>query len=101
MTAIGTVVHVSFHADRQRRDAESLLVAWPMLSAIARCVSRAGVNVTVVQTAHHDATLEDNGVTYHFVADERRRRTRVVDRVASLEPDVVHVQGFHHGLALR
>ncbi len=95
------VVQVSFHTDGQRRDAESLLLAWPTLPAVAACAARAGVDVAVVQAAHRDERVERDGVTYHFVRDDGRRRSRVIDRVAKLSPDVVHAQGFHHGMALR
>lgn len=95
------VVHVSFHADHQRRDADSLLRAWPTLSAVASGVSRAGVDVTVVQAAHDDETVAQDGIAYHFVNDVKPRRARVTRRVMSLSPDVVHVQGLHHGRAVR
>jgi len=94
------VVHVSFHADHQRRDAESLLAAWPTLSAVASGVARAGVDVTVVQAAHADETVQLDGVDYHFVNDGSPRRARVAQRVASLSPDVIHVKGLHHGRAV-
>ncbi len=95
------VVQVSFHADHQRRDAESLLAAWPTMTAVASGIARAGVQVTVVQTAHADETVQQDGVAYHFVNDAKPRRSRVIQRVASLSPDVVHVQGLHHGRAVR
>src|SRR5262249_24288404 len=91
----------SFHADHQRRGAESLLSAWTTMSAVASSVSRAGVDVTVVQSAHADETIDEKGVQYHFVNDTKTRRSRVGQRVASLSPDVVHVQGLHHGRAVR
>ena len=95
------VAQVSFHADAQRRDGESLLRAWPTLPAVAASVAHAGVDVTIVQTAHADETICRDGINYHFVNDARRRPRRVIDRVASLAPDVVHVQGLHHALAVR
>jgi glycosyltransferase involved in cell wall biosynthesis len=95
------VVQVSFHADQQRRDAESLLDAWPTLPAVAAGVARAGVDVTVVQTAHHDEAIRRDGVAFHFVSDSKPRRARVTRHVVSLAPDVVHVQGLHHGRAVR
>jgi glycosyltransferase involved in cell wall biosynthesis len=95
------VVQVSFHADQQRRGAESLLEAWPTLPAVAAGVARAGVDVTVVQTAHADETIDQDGVSFHFVNDAKPRRTRVTQRIVSLAPDVVHVQGLHHGRAVR
>ncbi|MGH7616130.1 MAG: glycosyltransferase family 4 protein [Gemmatimonadaceae bacterium] len=95
------VVHVSFHADRQRRDGDSLLRAWPTLSSVAAGVARAGVDVTVVQTANADETIQRDGIDFQFVNDATPRRARVTTRVMSLEPDVVHVQGLHHGRAVR
>jgi glycosyltransferase involved in cell wall biosynthesis len=95
------VVQVSFHADHQRRDAESLLAAWTTMTAGASGVARAGVDVTVVQAAHTDETVEQDGVTYRFVNDVKPRRARVTQCVVSLSPDVVHVQGLHHGRAVR
>jgi glycosyltransferase involved in cell wall biosynthesis len=95
------VVQVSFHTDAQRRDGDSLLRAWPTLSAVAGGVARAGVDVSVVQAAHGDEMIRLDGVDYHFVNDSKPRRTRVAERVASLAPDVVHVHGLHHGRAVR
>lgn len=95
------VAQVSFHADAQRRDGGSLLRAWPTLSAVAAGVARAGVDVTVVQTAHADEAICRDGIDYHFVNDARRTPRRVIERVALLAPEVVHVHGFHHALAVR
>jgi glycosyltransferase involved in cell wall biosynthesis len=107
------VVQVSFHADTQRRDPESLLRAWPTLPAVAVAVARAGVDVTVVQAAHYRQTLERDGVTFEFVDDTRgmpprllglvpliRRPSRVLDRIVALAPDVVHVQGLVYPVAV-
>jgi glycosyltransferase involved in cell wall biosynthesis/ubiquinone/menaquinone biosynthesis C-methylase UbiE len=95
------VVQVSFHADIERRDGESLLRAWPTLPAVAGGVARAGVEVTIVQTAHADEAICRDGIDFHFVNDARRTPRRVIERVARLEPEVVHVHGFHHALAVR
>jgi glycosyltransferase involved in cell wall biosynthesis len=107
------VVHVSFYADARRRDPEALLHAWPTLPAVAAAVARAGVKVTVVQAAHSRQTLERDGVTFHFVDDTRampprflrrvplpRRPKRLLDEVAALAPDVVHVHGLLYPLAV-
>ena len=94
------VVQVSFHADHQRRDAESLMSAWPIMPAVAAAVARAGVKVTIVQAAHADEMVQQDGVDFHFVNDVKPRRSRVSERVRSLSPDVVHVQGLHHGRAV-
>jgi glycosyltransferase involved in cell wall biosynthesis len=88
------VVQVSFHTDTEGRDGEALLRAWPTLPAVATAAVRAEVDVTVVQAAHECETIERDGVTYHFVGDARRRPSRMFERVASLRPDVVHVQGL-------
>ncbi|HKG91060.1 MAG TPA: glycosyltransferase family 4 protein [Gemmatimonadaceae bacterium] len=108
------VVQVGFHVDPQGRDAEALLGAWPTLPGVAAGAARAGVEVTVVQAAARRQTLERDGVVYHFVDDARarplrlpggvrlpRRPARLLERVASLAPDVVHVQGLHYPLAAR
>ena len=88
------VVQVSFHADAERRDAESLLRAWPTLSAVAIAAASTGLDVSVVQAAHRPEVVEREGVAFHFVEGVGATRTRVIDCVASLEPDVVHVQGL-------
>ncbi len=95
------VVQVGFHVDAARRDAKSLLCAWPTLSAVAKASAGAGVHVTVVQAAHRKEIVERDGVTYYFVDDTSRRPARVFDRVASLAPDVVHVQGLDAPRATR
>jgi glycosyltransferase involved in cell wall biosynthesis len=107
------VVHVSFYADVHGRDAETLLRAWPTLPAVAVAVSRAGVDVAVVQAARKRQTLERDGVTFHFVDDARgtparllgrvplpRRPSRLLDQVVALAPDVVHVHGLLYPLAV-
>jgi glycosyltransferase involved in cell wall biosynthesis len=107
------VVQVSFYADVQRRDAETLLRAWPTLPAVASAAARAGVDVTVVQAATRRETLERDGVTFHFVDDARgiparllggarmpRRPSRLLDRVRELRPDVVHVHGLQFPVAV-
>jgi glycosyltransferase involved in cell wall biosynthesis len=108
------VVHVGFHADAQRRDARTLLRAWPTLAGVATAAARAGVDVTVVQAGAAAEVVEMDDVAFHFVDDARgmpahlagglrmpRRPTRLLARVASLAPDVVHVHGLHYPLAVR
>ncbi len=89
------VVHVSFHADAQRRDAASLLRAWPTLSRVAIAAKRGGADVVVVQRAHRDELVELDGVNFHFVDDRDPHCARVIERVVTLLPDVVHVQGLN------
>ena len=94
------VVQVSFHADGERRDAASLLDAWPTIPSVARAVARTGVEVVVVQAAHRDEQFVRDEVAYHFLDDAARPSARVVSMVASLAPDIVHVRGIHHGRAV-
>ena len=95
------VVQVSFHADVHRRSADSLLRVWPTLPAVAIAASRAGANVTVVQRAHRDEVVERHGVPFHFMDDMDGRPDRVIERVRSLVPDVIHIQGLHFPRAVR
>jgi glycosyltransferase involved in cell wall biosynthesis len=108
------VTHVSFYSDPERRDPDTLLSVWPTLLGVAAGVARAGVEITVVQAAASRQTIERDGVTFHFVDDDRgmparlpggvrvpRRPSRLLDRVASLAPDVVHVHGLSFPLATR
>jgi glycosyltransferase involved in cell wall biosynthesis len=86
------------------RDPEMLLRAWPTLSDVAEAVVHAGADVVVVQAADRDTTVERNGVAYHFVHDvcaplpgTRQCHVlprRLVHRLQSHGPDVVHVHGF-------
>ena len=85
------VVHVGFDLDRQQREPEALLVAWPTLPAVAIACARAGVRVDVVQPAHRDQIIERDGVVFHFVEEKQ-----LASRVGSLSPAVVHVNGLNH-----
>jgi glycosyltransferase involved in cell wall biosynthesis len=108
------VVQVSFYVDPQRRDAETLLREWPTLAKVAAAVARAGVNVTIVQASDRRDTVYRDGIPFHFVDDTRaapvrlplglrwpRRPRRILQLVASLLPDVVHVHGFQYPVAIR
>jgi glycosyltransferase involved in cell wall biosynthesis len=107
------VVQLSFYCDPQRREPEELLRAWPTLIGVAAGVARTGVAVTVVQAAARDQTIERDGVRLEFVRDSGampkrvrripvvRRPDRILAKVASLAPDVVHVHGFGFPIATR
>lgn len=95
------VVQAGFHADAHRRGAEALLHAWPTLQDVAIAAAHSGVDVTVVQRAHADETVNRGAVTFHFVDDASRASTRMLERIRSLEPDVVHVQGLSSPRAVR
>ncbi len=101
------VAQVSFHADPLAREPDALLEAWPTLPAVATATVNAGVEVTVVQAAAHDAVCERQGVRYVFVREPRPTRVhgrlglwaspggdRVARRVAEVGADVLHVQGL-------
>jgi hypothetical protein len=107
------VVQLSFLCDPQRREPVELLRAWPTLLGVAAGSARAGVEVTVVQAAARDQSIERDGVRVEFVNDAGamparvrhvpvvRRPTRLLDKVASLSPEVVHVHGFGFPFAMR
>ena len=71
------VVHVSFAVDPQKRDGATLLRAWPTLANVAKAVSDAGVDITVVQAAHRRETVYLNGIPFHFVDDTRAAPRRL------------------------
>jgi glycosyltransferase involved in cell wall biosynthesis len=75
-----------------------LIEAWPTLLGVAAGLVRAGVETTVVQASAHRQTIERDGVCLHFVNGSRGA---LLERVASLKADVVHVHGFTHAVALR
>ncbi|MES2178532.1 MAG: glycosyltransferase family 4 protein [Gemmatimonadota bacterium] len=94
-------MQLSLFADPQQRDGAALLHAWPLLPAMAAATARAGIDVTVVQTAHRSEMIERDGVPFHFVAGAHREWSRVMDIVSLLRPDVVHVQGLNFPRAMR
>lgn len=104
-------VQVSFFRDQTGRTPETLLRMWQTLTDVAEATARAGVAIAVVQAADRDATVERNGVSYSFVRDvclplPGNRQClvvpkRIVQRVQSLTPDVVHVHGFTAPIATR
>ncbi|HEV7993746.1 MAG TPA: glycosyltransferase family 4 protein [Gemmatimonadaceae bacterium] len=113
MSPAPRVVQLSFLSDPQRREPEELLRAWPTLLGVAAGTARAGVPTTVVQAAARDQTIERDGVRLEFVNDSGampkrvrripvvRRPARLLDKVVSLAPDVVHVHGFGFPFATR
>ena len=102
------VVQVGFHMDRDHRDPEDLLKAWPSLPGLARAVSGCGVRVTVVWPSHRDATFSMDGVTYVFASERpalfrrgtagtrpvRAPASHVLDQVTGVGPDLIHVHGL-------
>lgn len=84
------VVHVGFHRDSQRREPEELLAAWPTLVDVAEAARQEGLQVSVVQACHRARTLDRNGVSYHFFAQD----TDAPALIRGLDPDVIHVHGL-------
>src|SRR5439155_9133332 len=88
-------------------DGESLLRAQPTVRTVPPAVARLGVDLTFVQAATFDGAIKREGVVYEFVNDRRgmpvpvaagfrlhRVPRRVIARVQSLAPDVVHLHGI-------
>ena len=118
MTSLGSrssahAVQVSFFVDPAGRDGEALLRAWHTLPGVAAAAARAGASVTIVQAAAHREIIEQGGVTYHFVDDQRSHHVRLpagigmlspsrrlMDLVRSLRPDVIHLHGFVFPVAI-
>jgi glycosyltransferase involved in cell wall biosynthesis len=96
------VVQVSCIRDPMRRPGAELLRAWPTLGDVARAAASAGVDVTVVQAAWRDETVEDGGIPVHLVAEppllphrvSAAAPGRLVRLVRRLRPDVIHLQGL-------
>lgn len=101
------VVQVSVFLDPRKRGVDLLLDDWTGLTVPAAAAVAAGCEVAVVQAAHEDENRVLDAVAYHFVAERpasaARRRLgrwaapltqRVLDRVVSLDPDVVHFHGL-------
>jgi glycosyltransferase involved in cell wall biosynthesis len=102
------VVHVSLVRPRGRPEPEALLAAWPTLGDVAGAVSRAGAEVTVVQSFHRAAELTADGVRYVFTPEPALpgRPTglspwTIAQAVKAAAPDVVHVNGLEFGWHIR
>ena len=112
MTRPIQVVQVNSHLDPARREPRDLLDAWPTLLHVAAAAAGEKVRVSVVQSAHTNAVIEQDGVTYYFVADSadggsRRtpsslRRSRSLEqKMAALSPDLIHIHGLTSPLQTR
>jgi glycosyltransferase involved in cell wall biosynthesis len=95
------VVHVSLLRPQHRPAPEQLLAEWPTLPAVAAAVSRAGAEVSVVQSFWRDGAIGVDGVDYHFVDEPAwpgravgAMPWRIVQAVRALAPDVIHVNGL-------
>jgi Glycosyltransferase len=106
------VVHVSCHCDTDERTPEQLLAAWPTLLGVARGLSGAGLSATIVQASRVDRTLDVDGIPVHFVAGQGRALSgkrggtllrasgALLKRVVDAQPDIIHVNGVEHPLAI-
>ncbi len=106
------VVQVNCYLDPARRTPLDLLDAWPTLTHVAVAAAAEDVRVSVVQSAHADALIEQHGVSYYFVNDAANsssvrtpsflRRSRALEqKVAALSPDLIHVHGLTSPLQTR
>ena len=89
------IVQVSAQRDPQARAPAELLAAWPTLVQSAAAVARAGADVFVLQAAHEQQRLEQDGVHFEFVPAEQDSPARLAAAAARHNPDVVHVHGLH------
>lgn len=85
-------------------DPEALLARYTTLTGWAGALRAVGAEVAVVQRFRRDAQVVHDSVSYVFTADEGEPCPRpdwtsrtVVERVAALAPDLVHINGlmFH------
>jgi glycosyltransferase involved in cell wall biosynthesis len=92
------VAQLSFFRDRRRRPAD-ILRDWWVLVDCAEMVAATGASVTVFQACRESASIEQNGVLYHFIAPElgtglmggSRKLARLL---RGLQPDILHVNGL-------
>lgn len=94
-------VQLNLARDVTLTDPAQLLDRYHTLTGWSRAVATAGADVAVVQRFSRAAALTRGGVPYAFVDDEApamlpswTSSAKVVDAVAQLEPDVVHVNGL-------
>ena len=95
------LVYLGYHYDEGLKNSRALLDSYRTISPWCEAVRRSGATtVTVVQRFHAEEEFEKDGVSYLFVNDGRpaalkpwRNLTRLHSLVASLHPDIVHVNG--------
>jgi glycosyltransferase involved in cell wall biosynthesis len=95
------VITVNYFYDRWLTSIDDLLDRYATLTGWADGLKQAGADVTVVQRFGRDAEVQRDGVQYLFVRCPTRRIGSIVDvawsvdrAVATLRPDVVHVNGI-------
>jgi glycosyltransferase involved in cell wall biosynthesis len=94
------VVQINYAFDPRVREPVKLLERYITLTGSSEALLAAGIDVRVVQRFHRDNRVMLNGVEYLFLADGPARSRawfsgrRIARTVASLRPDLVHVNGF-------
>jgi glycosyltransferase involved in cell wall biosynthesis len=114
MTRPLRVVHVTFDVDARRRAADVLLADRDTLVETAIALRHSDVDPHVIAAAHEDWITQRDGVPFEFLNDQGampvnlgagvrlpRRPNRIIWRIAALAPELVHVHGLHHPLAVR
>ncbi len=94
---IGSIVVVNAAWDQTIRDPESLLARYETLTGWSEALLAAGAQrVVVVQRFGREAALAREGVEYVFDLGARDSllSDRAMARIASLEPDIVHIHGL-------
>jgi glycosyltransferase involved in cell wall biosynthesis len=93
------VVQLNLHPAPQGMAPEALFAHWPTLADLPEAVAASGVDVTVLQAAHHATRFVRHGVDYRFmdfrgIASPRPRARRVLEVLRAEMPDVLHVHSL-------
>jgi glycosyltransferase involved in cell wall biosynthesis len=84
-----SVVQVNYALDNDLTDPDALVERYATLAGWAQAIAQAGARKSaVVQRFHRRATLVRDGIEYRFA------RSGIGAAVASLEPDIAHVNGL-------
>jgi glycosyltransferase involved in cell wall biosynthesis len=95
------IVQANAVYDRSVKTPDALLDSYRTLTEWSGAVARAGATVSVVQRFHTDAAIERDGVPYRFTSDKalpwlstKDAPKEFVEAIASLSPDVIHINGL-------
>ncbi len=93
------VVYV-VHADPGAVAPADALRRWPTATLALQALRSRGVGaVGVARTRSPSQLIDDEGVRWHFVADQSRSARRLAQVVRAERPDVVHINGTGFALA--
>ncbi|MCB0168799.1 MAG: glycosyltransferase family 4 protein [Anaerolineae bacterium] len=106
------IIILNYAFDPTDQTPEALLRHYFSLSAWAESVAQAGAEVTVFQRYSRPATVTQNNVTYHFIADRWGSRLRgwqlpqamhrrIRTAILTQQPTVVHINGLLFPLQIR